>query len=165
MMQVGFATLAVYSLIISVWNPVFIQPPGPLTKPAARSNACGASKTLAAGTGNHIGKINASVYRIIMQNENNFVIVVDSKDFYNTMKSKRQSINRTIHGDIVVIPYAFEMQTVAMMVWIPGKFNTADIGTKFDSPFSAAVCQMLSSGKIPFAPIKSESWTSDRSLG
>lgn len=43
----------------------------------------------------------------------------------------------------------FRQKHVDSVVWIPGKSNLADPGTKQDSPLSEALKILLSIGKIP----------------
>lgn len=87
---------------------------------------------------------------MLLQVTIDLIIVVDSKDLYTTLTTKRQSIDRSVPGDIRVIRYEFEIRNVVKVVWIPGRSNPADIGTKFDSSLIFVVTQMISDGTIPF---------------
>lgn len=50
------------------------------------------------------------------------------------------------------------------LVWILGKWNPADIETKFDSSLTSALRIMLLSSALPFDFDKAESRTLNRSL-
>lgn len=64
---------------------------------------------------------------MLLQVTIDLLIVVDPKDLYTTLTTKRQSIDCSIRGDIEVIRYEFEMRNVAKVVWIPGEANPAEI--------------------------------------
>lgn len=125
----------------------------------------GAAETIAAGEDIEIGKTNARVYFLLLPMKIDLIIVVDSKDLYTTLTTKRQSIGRSIRGDIGVIGFELEVRNVSKIIWIPGKLDPADARTKFDSPLTSVVAEMLSSGKILFTPSQSESCLSNRWLG
>lgn len=125
----------------------------------------GAAEIMAAGEGVDIGKILTQVYKTLLHAAINLIVVVDSKDLYTTLTTQRQSIDRSIRGDVGVIRFEFEVKNITEVMWIPGKLNPADVGTKFDSPLIPAVSQLLSTGLLPFSVDEAESCASDRSLG
>lgn len=92
-------------------------------------------------------------------------IVVDSKDLYTTLITQSQSIDRSIHGDIGVVRFEFEVQNVSKIVWIAGKLSLANVGTEFDSHLNDVMAQLLSTGKISCRLDSSEACQSNHSLG
>lgn len=124
-----------------------------------------AAETIAADEGIDIGKSLASVYSLLLRMPTALIIVVDSKDLFTTLTTQRQSVDRSIRGDIGVIRFEFETRNVSRIIWIPGKTNPADIGTKFDSPLTDAVAQLLATGKFPLHLENLETCASNRSLG
>ena len=91
--------------------------------------------------------------------------VVDSKDLYSSLSTQRQSIDKSIRGDVSMIRYYFETGVLSQVVWIPGKVNLADVGTKPDSPLTTALQHCLASGTLPFDFEKSEARSTDLPLG
>lgn len=110
----------------------------------------GAAEKLAAGEAIDIDKVIRCLYERVISVKINLVIAVDSKDLYTTLTTQRQSIDKSIRGDVGVIRYKFENQAVSQFIWNPGSLNPADIGTKFDSQLNMAVVQILQSLMIPF---------------
>lgn len=125
----------------------------------------GAAETIAAGEGVEIGKVIDQVYNLLLMMKIDFIVAVHSKDLNTTLTTQRQSIDRSIRVDVGVIRYKSEVRNISQIVWIPGKLNPADVGTKFDSSLTPSVARMLSTGMIPFAFTESESCVSGRSLG
>lgn len=93
------------------------------------------------------------------------IVATDSKDLYSSLSTQRNSIDKSIRADVNVIRFEFETMAVNTMVWIPGKCNPADPGTKRDSPLAEVLQLMLFTGKIPLSFEEIESTSSNRSLG
>ena len=64
-----------------------------------------------------------------------------------------------------VIRFDFETKAVDQLVWIPGRTNLADPGTKRDSALSEALQLLLYTGKIPIDLSEAEVRSSNRPLG
>lgn len=79
------------------------------------------------------------------------------------MSTQRQSFDRSIRGDIAVIPYAFETKVVSELIWIPLKLNAVDTGNKFDSSLTQSVKHMLLASVLSFEFNHGDLRTSDRS--
>lgn len=124
-----------------------------------------AAEIIAAGEGVEHGKVIADAYRLLLNVSIYLVVVVDSKNLFTALTTKRQFVGQSIRGDIGATRYEFEGRTVAKVIWVPGKLNPADIRTKFDNPITSAVSQLLINGFIPFSQDKPESCSSDRSYG
>ena len=93
------------------------------------------------------------------------IIVTDSKDLYNSLSTQRNATDRSVRADVNVIRFDFETKAVDEMVWIPGRTNLADPGTKRDSALAEALQILLLTGKIPLDLTEAEVRSSDRPLG
>ena len=83
-----------------------------------------------------------------------FILVVDSKDLFDSMTSCRNATDRAIRGDISVIRFEFETRAVNKVLWIPGSCNLSDPLTKINSPLTEPLHVLMDSGKIPLTPVK-----------
>lgn len=54
---------------------------------------------------------------------------MDSKDLYQALTTQRNSVDRSVRGDVNCIRFLFETE-LRSMGWIRGSCNLADIGTK-----------------------------------
>ncbi len=109
-----------------------------------------AAKILAASEGIDEGKLIKGVYKELFNTDVQLQICVDSKDLFNSMSTQRQSIDRSIRGDVACIRYEFQTGSVNEISWIPGKMNLADVLTKTDSPLSEALKLTMFNGKLCF---------------
>lgn len=89
------------------------------------------------------------------------VVVVDSNDFFTTIRTQRQSAGKSIRSDIGVLRFEFETLNFHTIIFIPGKLNFSDTGTKFDRLLVDAVHKLLATGMIPLSLDFSEFCTSD----
>lgn len=96
----------------------------------------GAAEILAAGEAIDEGKIIAQAYSILLGMKMDLLIALDSKDLFQSLSTQRNSIDKFIRADVNVIRHEFETQNVHKIMWIPGKQNLADPGTKAGSPLS-----------------------------
>lgn len=125
----------------------------------------GAAEILAAGESIDEGKVIAHTYSLLLGFKVKLPIALDSKDLFQTLPTQRNSIDKSIRADVNVIHHEFETQNVHEIMWIPGKQNLADPGTKSDSPLTLSLPLMLFNGTLPFSFPNMESCTSDRPLG
>ena len=125
----------------------------------------GAAEILAVGEAVDEGKIIKSVTSAIFGINVKLLVATDSKDLFNALSTQRNSIDKSIRGDVNLIRFEYETHSVNTVVWIPGKCNPADPGTKRDSALTDVLRLMLYTGKIPIDFTGSQSRSSQRSLG
>lgn len=63
-------------------------------------------------------------------------VVTDSKLIYTSLSIQRKIIDKSIRADENIIQFRFETYSVNKMIWIVGKTNIADVGTKRNSPLT-----------------------------
>ena len=90
----------------------------------------------------------AKAYEELLNIEIGLNIIVDSKDLYTTLSTCKNSIDRSIRGDVSVIRYEFEAKNITAMSCIPGKTNLADAYTKQNSPLVQPLQNILHESKI-----------------
>lgn len=78
---------------------------------------------LAAAEGIDEGKAISLAYSELMDMEIKFKLCVDSRDLFTSLSTQRNSIDRSIRGDVACITYEFETGTVESISWIPGKIT------------------------------------------
>ena len=66
-------------------------------------------------------------------------LCVDSKDLFTSLSTQRNSIDRSIRGDVASIRFEFQVGNVNKISWIPGKINLADPLTNKDSQLTDAL--------------------------
>ncbi len=93
------------------------------------------------------------------------LIVVDSKDLYNTLSTCRNATDKSIRPDVSLIRYEFETRKVNRMIWVPGKANLADPFTKPGSPLCQPLQFMMFSGELPMDFDDAKFRSSDQYLG
>lgn len=125
----------------------------------------GAAETLSAGEAIDEGKLLAKTFEFLLNVQVPLWIAVDSKDLFTTLSTCRNSVDRSIRGDVSVIRYEFETGAVSKMIWIEGKTNLADPGTKPNSPLVSTLQLTMASGELSIEFIKSEERSSDQFLG
>lgn len=123
------------------------------------------AEILAVGEAIDEGKIIARSYEALLGIKTELWIVLDSKDLYTTLTTCRNASDRSVRGDVSLIRYEFETQNVSRMIWVPGKVNLSDPGTKPNSPLSNALQLMMLSGEIPFNFDEFEVGKSDQFTG
>jgi len=110
----------------------------------------GSAEVFAIGSGIDEGKVIVQAYETILPIKIDLVVVVDSKDLYDTISTCRLATDRSIRGDIGLMRYDFETHKITKMVWIKGSTNLSDPLTKRDSPLTSSLQLLLHTGKIPF---------------
>ena len=124
-----------------------------------------AAEILAASEAIDDGKMLARTLSYIYKSRIELVILLDSKDLYNSLSTQRNSVDKSVRDDVNYIRYDFECGNVSTIFWVPGKINLADPGTKPDSPLCEQLQITLNDGKIS-VPIKDGEFRRfDRSLG
>ena len=109
----------------------------------------GSAEVLAVGEAIDEGKILKSVVSTIIGVNVKLLVATDSKDLFNSLSTQRNSIDKSIRADVNLIRFEYETHSVNTVVWIPGKTNRADPGTKRDSPLTDVLLLMLYTGIIP----------------
>ena len=90
-------------------------------------------ETLAAGEAIDEGKVLVKDFEELLSTEVNLCTVVDSEDLFSTLSSCRVASDRFIRFDFSAIRFEFATKNLSSMIWVPGKINLADPGTKPDS--------------------------------
>ena len=94
------------------------------------------------------------------------IVIIDSKDLYNSLSTQRQSIDHSVRADVNFIRYEFEVCNADRICWVPGRLNLLDPGTKHDSPLTQSLQLLMFSGKLPFDfPELDDSNSKDQPLG
>lgn len=75
-------------------------------------------------------------------------LVVDSKDLYDTISTKRLPTDKSIKCEVASLRYDFEIRAIDKIIWVPGKFNLADPLTKHDIPIEKSLQLTLYCGTI-----------------
>eukprot|EP00178_Gracilaria_changii_P001336 TRINITY_DN1187_c0_g1_i1.p1 TRINITY_DN1187_c0_g1~~TRINITY_DN1187_c0_g1_i1.p1 ORF type:complete len:639 (-),score=88.06 TRINITY_DN1187_c0_g1_i1:5196-7112(-) len=125
----------------------------------------GSAEVLAAGCAIDEGKVLKRAFSKLLDVEVSLLVVVDSKDLFDTLSTCRNATDRSIRADVSVIRYEFETYQVSRMSWIPGKLNFADPLTKLDSPLCSALELLLFKGEIPIDTSSCQHRSSNRSTG
>lgn len=133
------------------------------SKRPIRSTA--AAEILAVGEGIDEGKVIKSIMQMIFNRKIKLMVITDSKDLFTSLSTQRNSIDKSIRPDVNVIRYEFQTKSVDEIVWLPGKVNLADPGTKRDSALTDTLMSLLHTGRIPVAFDQLLSKSYDRSLG
>ena len=125
----------------------------------------GTAKILAVGEAVDEGKIIKSVRITILGITVKLLVATDSKDLFNSLSTQRNSIDKSIRGDVNLIRFEYETHSVNTVVWIPGKCIPPDQGTKRDSALTDVLRLMLYTAKISIDFTGSQSQSIQRSLG
>lgn len=112
-----------------------------------------------------VGKSFEHCYRTLRDLPMNLIISVDSKDLYSALSTQRLSTDKAMRGEIGIIRYEFEIGAISEHIWIPGKLNTVETRTKFDSTLVPAVHDLLQTGRFLFDFDTTESCISNKLLG
>lgn len=76
-----------------------------------------------------------------------------------SLSTKRTSVAKSIRYDLNIIRHEFERRFIDDIVWIPGKSNLADPGTKSDTPLIHVLRLLMESGCLhfssPYAEVRS----------
>lgn len=93
------------------------------------------------------------------------LVAVHSRDLFTSLSTKRNSIDKSIRANINSIRYEYENGNADEVIWIPGRVNLTDPGTKTDSLLPQALQLTMSSGKLALDLSESEARSADRPLG
>lgn len=107
-----------------------------------------AAEILAATEGIDEGKTISSAYSELMCMDIKLRLCVDSKDLFTSLSTHRNSIDRSIRGDVSCIRFEFQTGAVDKISWVPGNVNLADPLTKKDSQLTDMLQLTLFSGKL-----------------
>jgi len=135
------------------------------TKSKRPVKSIGSAEVFAIGSGIDEGKVIVQAYESVLNMKLDLVIVVDSKDLYDTISTCRLATDRSIRGDISLMRYDFETHKITRMVWIKGTTNLSDPLTKRDSPLMNSLQLLLYTGKLPLSFDVKLSRDSNRSTG
>ena len=124
-----------------------------------------AAEIVAVGEAIDEGKMAKFALQDMLKIDVHLIVVTDSKDLYNSLSTQRNATDRSVRADVNVIRFDFETKAVDQLVWIPGRTNLADPGTKRDSTLSEALQLLLYTGKIPIDLSEAEVRSSNRPLG
>ena len=125
----------------------------------------GAAKILAAGEAIDEGKMLRLILSTLLPVDIGFMLVVDSRDLFNSLLTCRNATDRSIRANLNVIRYKFETRNVTNIMWVPGKVNLADPCTKPNSPLTETLQLLLASGKLPLSFPDADVRSSNRSTG
>ena len=135
------------------------------TKSKRPVKSIGSAEVFAIGSGIDEGQVIVQAYESVLNMKLDLVIVVDSKDLYDTISTCRLATDRSIRGDISLMRYDFETHKITRMVWIKGSTNLSDPLTKRDSPLMNSLQLLLYTGKLPLSFDVKLSRDSNRSTG
>ncbi len=107
-----------------------------------------AAEILAATEGIDEGKMIAQAYSELMAMEIKMQLCVDSKDLFTSLSTQRNSIDRSIRGDVSSIRFEFQTGAVEKISRVPGNVNLADPLTKKDSQLSDLLQLTLYKGRL-----------------
>jgi len=107
-----------------------------------------AAEILAAAEGIDEDKIIAQAYYELEDMDIRMRLCLDSKDLFTSLSTQRNSIDRSIRGDVSCIRFEFQTGNVERISWIPGKLNLADPLTKKDSPLTDMLQLSLFTGRL-----------------
>lgn len=96
-----------------------------------------------------MGRLSFQAYKGLLNVHDDLVIVVDSKDLFDSLSTCRSATNKSIRADLSLIRHEFETQHISRMIWIPGNINPADAITKPDSPLTQTLQLLMFSGELP----------------
>jgi len=121
------------------------------------------AETLAVGEAIDEGKLLRNAFERLLNIEIELVIILDSKDLFDTLSTCRNATDRSIRADVNVIRFEFETRAVSRMIWTTGATNLADPLTKHNSPLTQALELLLFDGSLPFSLSDSITRRSDQS--
>ena len=125
----------------------------------------GAAEILAVGEGIDEGKMLRGAFSKLLGIEIDLLVVLDSKDLFDTLSTCRNATDRSVRADVNVIRFEFETRVVSRMIWTPGKTNLADPLTKRNSPLIDALQLLLLNSALPISLCGSLARASSQSTG
>lgn len=125
-----------------------------------------AAEILAATEGIDERKMLSQAYSELMGLNIKMRLCVDSKDLFTSLSTQRNSVDRSIRGDVSCIRFEFQTGTVDTISWVPGNVTLADPLTKKDSQLTDLLQLSLFSGRLSVDLEKvSESKSSEKNFG
>lgn len=79
------------------------------------------AEILASGEEIDKGKVLAQSISTVLNTKIKLLIIVESKDRFNSLPTKRNSIEKSIRSDVNVIRYEIESKNADKIIWILGK--------------------------------------------
>lgn len=125
----------------------------------------GPSEILAAEEAIEEGNVLALTMSLVLGFSNPLHIMLDLKDLYTCLLTKRNSVEKSIGADANCIRFHFERRNVARIVSIPENLHFADPSTSFDSPLTASRHLTLRDGRLSHSFGAAEVCGADRPLG
>ena len=74
-------------------------------------------------------------YQTLLNLDVDLLIVVGTKDLYDSLFTCRNSTDKSIRADVSLIRYEFETYKINRIVWIPGKCNPLMPSQNRTAPF------------------------------
>ena len=105
------------------------------------------------------GKISVKSLEEVLATEVKLFTVVDYKGLFSTLPTCRSDRDRYICEDLISIRFEFATKNVPSMIQVPGKINSAYLGTNTDSQLTQTLQVSILSGYLPldFAKAKIQS--------
>lgn len=107
-----------------------------------------AAKVFAAAEGIDEGKIVRNAYYELLDVHVKLFVCVDSEDLFSSISTQKNSVDKSIRGDVAGIRFEFEGITVDSVPEFPGSTNLADPLTKKDSSLTETLRLTLSTGRL-----------------
>ena len=76
-------------------------------------------------------------------------VVVDSKDLSSILSTCCTASDRSTRDDISSIRFEIAIKDVSSIIWVPGKINLADPGTKPDSHLTQTLNLLFETSTLP----------------
>lgn len=91
-----------------------------------------------------------AVSSLLLNIEVDLMISVDSKNFYTSLSTHRNSIDQSLRAEVNCIIFEFEIHSISRMFWMAGQQNRVDPLSKTESPLSVANYSSGNSIRIDF---------------
>ena len=92
------------------------------------------------------------------------MVIVDSKDLYHSLSSRRNPDEQSVRQDMNSMRFYFET-VIDVFGQIAGRANPADVGTKLDSPLTESLVLNMATGILQTDLSGCELSRRDRSYG
>lgn len=97
------------------------------------------AEILAAAEAVDEGKILKSVFSALLCTLSHLPVALYSRDLLTSFSTQRNSVDISICADVNVIRYEYETHNIDEIVWIPGRVNLTNPGTKTYSALSVTL--------------------------
>lgn len=124
----------------------------------------GAAEILAAGEAIDKGNNISMTTSLVLGTHIPLHVVLDSKDLYTSLSTKRNLVDKSIRADVNCIRFEFERRNVVQILGVHGKLNLAYLGTNTDSPLTTPVQLTLLDGRLSHRFKAAEACDADRQL-